>query len=57
MADRGREKARAMVDRAALLITRPVIKPPYARKGNGARAHRAGLKRDIEIATDEALRP
>ena len=49
------EDPRTVIDTAAFFIFRPVIEPPDAGKGNCARAHRARLKGDVEIATSKPL--
>ncbi len=46
-----------MLDRPHLLITRAKIQPADPGKGNGPRAHGAGLERHIEVAAGQALRP
>ena len=45
------------IHRAALGIGGAVIEPPDPRKRNRARAHRAGLQRDVEVAVDQPLGP
>lgn len=48
-----RIETRPMLHRAALGIGGGEIKPPNARKRDRRGAHRAGLKRHIEIAVDQ----
>ena len=55
MAGRLLEEARAVFDRAHLLIRRAEIEPADAGEGNGGGAHGARLERDIEIAIGEPL--
>jgi hypothetical protein len=55
MAGRRGVELHAVVHRAAFRIGGPVIKPADARKRDGARAHRARLERDVEIAIDQPL--
>ena len=50
-----REKARAMLHRAAFGIGRAEIKPADAGEGDGRGAHGARLERHIEIAVDQPL--
>ncbi len=52
-----RENPRAHRYAAAFGVISPVIKPADTRKRNGLRAHGARLKRDIEVAALEPLRP
>ncbi len=53
MAGRLGEKPMAMINRATFFIGCAVIKPPNSGKGNGARAHRAGLECHMQIAANE----
>src|SRR5262249_14255562 len=55
MAGRRGEEAHTGLDRAALRIGRAIIEPADTRKGDRARAHRAGLERHVEIAVDQPL--
>ena len=47
----------AGIHRAALGIGGAVIEPPDPGERNRARAHRAGLQRDVEVAIDQPLGP
>src|SRR6478736_1505491 len=49
-------KPDAVLDCSALRVASPEIEPADARERNGGRAHRAWLKRHVEIAIDQALR-
>ena len=55
MAGRRRKEPHAGLDRAALGVGRAVIEPPDPRQRDRARAHRARLQRDIEVAIDQPL--
>ena len=55
MAGRLLEEARAVLDRAHLLVRRAEIEPADAGEGNGGGAHGARLERHIEIAIGEPL--
>ncbi len=50
-----RKEPHAGIDRAALGIGGAVIEPPDPGERNRARAHRAGLQRDVEVAVDQPL--
>lgn len=50
-----RENARTMLHAAALGVGSRVVEPPQPREGNRAGAHRAGLKRDVEIRAADPL--
>src|SRR5580700_587508 len=56
MAGRRGEKLPAVVDRAALRIGGAIIKPADTGEGDRARAHGAGLERDVEVAGVEPFR-
>src|SRR4051812_50052121 len=47
------EEPHAVVYRAALRVARAVIQPPYPRKRDRARAHRARLQGNVEVAVDQ----
>ena len=49
------EKSWTVLDGTHFFIRGGKIDPPDAREGNCGGAHGAGLKRDVEIAVDEAL--
>ena len=57
MAGRLGKEPHAGIHRAALGIGGAVIQPPDPRKRDCARAHRAGLQRDVEVAVDQPLGP
>src|SRR3984957_7902377 len=55
MAGRGGEEAHAVIDRAALRVTRAEMEPADAGERDRGGAHGAGLERNVKIAVDEAL--
>ena len=57
MACRLAEEARAVDDRAALVVRRAEIKAPDAREGNRAGAHGAGFERHEKIGVGEPFGP
>src|SRR5262245_6155179 len=57
VAGRLSEEAGAMLDGAALRVAGAEIEPAEPGEGDRRRAHGAGLERDIEISTLQALQP